>query len=48
MDEVRSSAKSVMEDESDYGCENLVLHSAITSMLYKLLTVKLTGLQGQE
>lgn len=48
MDEVRASAKSVMEDESDYGCENLVLHSAITSMLYKLLTVKLTGLQGQE
>ena len=48
MDEVRSSAKSVMEDESDYGCENLVLHSAITSMLYNLLTVKLTGLQGQE
>ena len=48
MDEVRSSAKSVMEEQNAYGCENLVLHSAITSMLYKLLTVKLTGLQGQE
>ena len=48
MDEVRSSAKSVMEEQNAYGCESLVLHSAITSMLYKLLTVKLTGLQGQE
>lgn len=48
MDEVRASAKEVMEDESAYGCENLVLHSAITSMLYKLLTVKLTGLQSHE
>ena len=48
LDEVRSSAKSVMEEQNAYGCENLVLHSAITSMLYKLLTVKLTGLQSQE
>ncbi len=48
MDEVRASAKSVLEEESAYGCENLVLHSAITSMLYKLLTVKLTGLQTQD
>lgn len=48
MDEVHSSAKSVLEEQSEYGCESLVLHSAITSMLYKLLTVKLTGLQGQE
>lgn len=48
MDEVRASAKSVLEEQNEYGCESLVLHSAITSMLYKLLTVKLTGLQGQE
>ena len=48
MDEVRASAKDVMENKDAYGCESLVLHSAITSMLYKLLTVKLTGLQGQE
>lgn len=48
MDEVRASAKDVMENESAYGCESLVLHSAITSMLYKLLTVKLTGLQNQD
>ena len=48
MDEVRASAKDVMENKDAYGCESLVLHSAITSMLYKLLTVKLTGLQNQD
>lgn len=48
IDEVRASAQEVLDGGEGYSCENLVLHSAVTSMLYKLLTVKLTGLQGQE
>ena len=45
IDEVRESSRQCLVEESTHGCESLVLHSAITSMLYKLLTVKLTGLQ---
>lgn len=48
MDEVRESARQCLVEENTHGCESLVLHSAITSMLYKLLTVKLTGLQSPE
>ncbi len=48
IDEVRASARDVLEEGNPYSCESLVLHSAVTSMLYKLLTVKLTGLQGQD
>lgn len=48
IDEVRESARQCLVEENTHGCESLVLHSAITSMLYKLLTVKLTGLQNQE
>lgn len=33
---------------NEYGCTGLVLHSAVSSMLYKLLTVKLTNLDGAE
>lgn len=46
MDQVRETARQVLVPENDHGCESLVLHSAVTSMLYKLLTVKLTGLQS--
>ena len=33
---------------NEYGCAGLVLHSAVSSMLYKLLTVKLTNLDNAE
>lgn len=46
IDEVKESARQCLVEENTHGCESLVLHSAITSMLYKLLTVKLTGLQN--
>ena len=46
MDQVRETAYQVLVPENDHGCESLVLHSAVTSMFYKLLTVKLTGLQS--
>lgn len=48
MDQVRETAQQVLVPENTHGCESLVLHSAVTSMLYKLLTVKLTGLQLPE
>ena len=38
-------AKQVLSPENAYGCESLVLHSAVSSVLYKLLTAKLTALQ---
>ena len=38
-------AKQVLQPDNAYGCESLVLHSAVSSVLYKLLTAKLTALQ---
>ena len=45
IDQVDEVAKQVLTPENDYGCESLVLHSAVSSVLYKLLTAKLTALQ---
>ena len=38
-------SQQVLRPEDAYGCESLVLHSAVSSVLYKLLTAKLTALQ---
>ena len=43
--QVDEVAKQVLSPENEYGCESLVLHSAVSSVLYKLLTAKLTALQ---
>ena len=45
IEQVDEVAKQVLTPENDFGCENLVLHSAVSSVLYKLLTAKLTALQ---
>ena len=45
IDQADEVAKQVLTAENDYGCESLVLHSAVSSVLYKLLTAKLTALQ---
>lgn len=45
IDQVREVADQVLTPENEYGCESLVLHGAVSSVLYKLLTVKLTGLR---
>ena len=45
IDQVREVADQVLTPENEYGCESLVLHSAVSSVLYKLLTAKLTALQ---
>ncbi len=45
IDQVNAVAGEVLNKEGDQGCTSLVLHSAVSSVLYKLLTVKLTGLQ---
>ncbi len=45
IDQVNAVAAQVLDREGDQGCASLVLHSAVSSVLYKLLTVKLTGLQ---
>ena len=37
------AARELVEG-NEQGCTNLVLHSAVNSVLYKLLTVKLTNL----
>jgi hypothetical protein len=43
--QVDEVAQQVLQPDNDYGCESLVLHSAVSSVLYKLLTAKLTALQ---
>lgn len=43
--QVDEIAQQVLQPENTYGCESLVLHSAVSSVLYKLLTAKLTALQ---
>lgn len=44
IDQVNAVASQVLLPQNDHGSEDLVLHSAVSSMLYKLLTVKLCGL----
>ena len=48
IDHVNAAAESALAPENDFGCDSLVLHSAVSSVLYKLLTVKLTQLRGRE
>lgn len=45
IEQVNAVADQVLSPENPYGCESLVLHSAVSSVLYKLLTAKLTALQ---
>jgi hypothetical protein len=45
INQVESIAQQVLSPEDEYGCESLILHSAVSSVLYKLLTAKLTALQ---
>ena len=45
INQVEAVAQQVLTPENEYGCENLVLHSAVSAVLYKLLTAKLTALQ---
>lgn len=45
INQVEDVAYQVLAPQNDYGCESLVLHSAVSSVLYKLLTAKLTALQ---
>lgn len=45
IEQVDAVADQVLSPENPYGCESLVLHSAVSSVLYKLLTAKLTALQ---
>lgn len=44
---VNAAAKEALVPDNPYGCDSLVLHSVVSSVLYKLLTVKLTGLSGK-
>ena len=43
--QVDEISQQVLRPENAYGCVRLVLHSAVSSVLYKLLTAKLTALQ---
>lgn len=45
IDQVQEAADQALVPENENGGASLVLTSAVSSMLYKLLTVKLTGLQ---
>lgn len=42
---VNAVAATALAEDSRCGCESLVLQSAVSSVLFKLLTVKLTALQ---
>ena len=44
--QVRAVASQELVEGNDPGCMNLVMHSAVSSVLYKLLTVKLTNLSA--
>lgn len=46
IEHVNAAAREVLD--TDHGGESLVLHSAVSSVLYKLLTVKLAALQIPE
>lgn len=48
IDQVNAVADQELSEGNPQGCTSLVLHSAVSSVLYKLLTVKLTGLQAAE
>ena len=45
--QVRKVAEQELVEDNPQGCNNLVLHSAISSVLYKLLTQKLAALQPE-
>ena len=45
IEQVDAVSSQALKAENPYGCESLVLHSAVSSVLYKLLTAKLTALQ---
>ena len=45
IDQVAEVADQVLTPENDHGCDSLILHSAVSSVLYKLLTAKLSALQ---
>ena len=45
IDQVADISQQVLTPENEHGCESLVLHSAVSSVLYKLLTAKLSALQ---
>lgn len=47
IDQVNQVAQQELARENEQGCTSLVLHSAVSSVLYKLLTIKLTGLRDQ-
>lgn len=44
IEQVNDEAARELVEGNERGCSNLVLHSAVNSVLYKLLTVKLTNL----
>lgn len=44
--QVRAVASQELVEGNGPGCMNLVMHSAVSSVLYKLLTVKLTNLSA--
>ncbi|MCI5976318.1 MAG: DUF1836 domain-containing protein [Candidatus Faecousia sp.] len=48
IDQVNAEAARELVEGNEQGCTNLVLHSAVNSVLYKLLTVKLTNLPRPE
>lgn len=48
IDQVSEVAEQALIPENEHGCESLILHSTVSSVLYKLLTVKLTGLREEE
>lgn len=43
---ISTMAEQELVPDNEYGCASLMLHSAVSSMLYKLLTVKLTNLDA--
>ena len=45
VDQVSRIAREELREDKPQGCANLVLHSAVSSILYKILTVKLTALE---
>lgn len=46
--QVQAEAGRCIVPENDQGCTSLILHSAVSSVLYKVLTVKFTGLQDEK
>lgn len=48
IEQVNDEAARELVEGNERGCSNLVLHSAVNSVLYKLLTVKLTNLPRPE